>query len=310
MRTRVAVAAVGIPVVVILTLIGGYPLYLFLVAAGSVALIEFYMLAERKGGAPLRVLGVIAGFCITSAFFYQQLHLDLGTLLQQKFPSLRLPTQWQILLMVLLVFTLLTLFMELFRGKPFPSFNIGSTISGVLYVSLSFWTMVGIRELFGEKILPGRLLVHFAEGSLDAARETVYRWGGYTLISIFACVWICDTVAQFIGVRWGRHKLLERVSPNKTWEGAIGGLVAAILSSLLARSLVLPFLTLTDSFVVGLVVGVFGQLGDLAESLFKRDAEVKDSSRIIPGHGGVLDRFDSLLFVSPILFLYFDLVIF
>jgi phosphatidate cytidylyltransferase len=104
--------------------------------------------------------------------------------------------------------------------------------------------------------------------------------------------------------------LFSRVSPNKTWEGAASGLVAALGTALLARYVALPFLSVGESLVVGVVVGIFGQLGDLAESLLKRDAGVKDSSNIIPGHGGMLDRFDSLLFVSPILFLFFDFVLF
>jgi phosphatidate cytidylyltransferase len=90
----------------------------------------------------------------------------------------------------------------------------------------------------------------------------------------------------------------------------VSGLIAAVATALLAKYTVLQFFSVAESLVIGIVVGVFGQLGDLAESLLKRDAGVKDSSQIIPGHGGVLDRFDSLLFVSPILYLYFDFVLF
>ena len=213
-------------------------------------------------------------------------------------------------MILLLLFVLLDLLIELFRGKDFPIFNIGSTISGVLYVSLPLGTLIGVREVFGEDFLPGRFIAMAGSSSSEMTRELVYRWGGYTVISIFACIWICDTAAQFVGLRLGKHKLFERVSPKKTWEGALSGFIAAILAALLTRNLILPFLSAEESLIIGAVVGVFGQLGDLAESLLKRDAGVKDSSNIIPGHGGMLDRFDSLLFVSPILFLYFDLVIF
>jgi phosphatidate cytidylyltransferase len=109
---------------------------------------------------------------------------------------------------------------------------------------------------------------------------------------------------------WGRHKFFERVSPNKTWEGAIAGFITAVATFVLARFIALPYLTLSEAITAGILIGVFGQAGDLVESLLKRDCGVKDSSSVIPGHGGMLDRFDSIILVSPLLFLYFDFVIF
>jgi phosphatidate cytidylyltransferase len=141
-------------------------------------------------------------------------------------------------------------------------------------------------------------------------RETMYRWGGFTVIAVFASVWVCDSAAYFAGRAFGKHKLFERVSPQKTWEGAIAGFVTAILTFVLAAELFLPYMTLGNAIVCGGIVGSFGQIGDLVESLFKRDAGVKDSSSLVPGHGGVLDRFDSLLFISPLVFLYLDFIVF
>ncbi|CUS91747.1 phosphatidate cytidylyltransferase, partial [Candidatus Kryptonium thompsonii] len=132
-----------------------------------------------------------------------------------------------------------------------------------------------------------------------------YFKGGVFIISIFAIIWICDTAAYFVGKSLGKRKLYERVSPNKTVEGFIGGLIFAFLSSFIARYMVLDFLTIYDVVAIAIIVGVFGQLGDLVESLIKRDAGVKDSSNIIPGHGGVFDRFDSLIYVAPLVYLYF-----
>jgi phosphatidate cytidylyltransferase len=203
-----------------------------------------------------------------------------------------------------------SLLVELFRGKSSPLLNLSATVFGVLYISVSLGMLVGIRELFLKDFALPRFLSFAATQSSEAARELSYRWGGYTVISIFACIWICDTAAQFVGLKYGKHKLFPRVSPNKSWEGAASGFVAAIGAALLAKCIALPFFTVGESLVIGFVVGAFGQFGDLAESLMKRDAGVKDSSQIIPGHGGMLDRFDSLLFVSPILYLYFDFVVF
>ncbi|HEY4613356.1 MAG TPA: phosphatidate cytidylyltransferase, partial [Bacteroidota bacterium] len=127
--------------------------------------------------------------------------------------------------------------------------------------------------------------------------------------SLFVSIWLCGTAAYFGGVSFGKHKLFERVSPKKTWEGAIFGFVFAVATMVAAQQFLIEYLRLVDAIVLGVIVGVFGQAGDLVESRFKRDAGMKDSSAIIPGHGGVYDRFDSLVFVAPIAYLYLDFVV-
>jgi phosphatidate cytidylyltransferase len=146
-------------------------------------------------------------------------------------------------------------------------------------------TLVGIREFYPDI-------------------NGLYNNGGYLIISILATIWICDSAAFFGGTALGKHKLFPRVSPKKSWEGAIFGFVFAILAMILAKNIVLDFITLKDAIVIGFIIGTLGQIGDLTESLLKRDAGVKDSSNLIPGHGGIFDRFDSLLFSSPIIYLY------
>jgi phosphatidate cytidylyltransferase len=134
--------------------------------------------------------------------------------------------------------------------------------------------------------------------------ELLYSEGGYLIISIMIAIWVCDSAAFFIGSAFGKHKLFPRVSPNKSWEGAVAGFVFAIVSMIAAKAIFLDILTLTDSIIIGTIVGTVGQIGDLVESLVKRDAGVKDSSAIIPGHGGIFDRFDSLLFTAPVVYIY------
>ncbi|MCX8011479.1 MAG: phosphatidate cytidylyltransferase, partial [Ignavibacteria bacterium] len=138
---------------------------------------------------------------------------------------------------------------------------------------------------------------------LQFSNEDYYK-GGYIIITIFSTIWICDSAAYFGGISLGKHRLLERISPKKSWEGAIFGLVFSIISVVIAKLVLLDFLSWIDIFYIGLVVGIIGQLGDLVESMIKRNAGIKDSSTLIPGHGGVLDRFDSLLFVSPFVYFY------
>ena len=109
-----------------------------------------------------------------------------------------------------------------------------------------------------------------------------------------------------MGINFGRHKLFPRVSPKKSWEGAIFGFIFSVGAMILAKVLVLNSLSWTNVLIIGIIIGTIGQIGDLVESLLKRDSEVKDSSSIIPGHGGFFDRFDSLLFSAPAIWIYLN----
>ena len=127
--------------------------------------------------------------------------------------------------------------------------------------------------------------------------------GGWWILFTLTIVWFGDTGAYFAGKTLGRHKLAPLVSPNKTWEGSIGGLFASMGAGALAMTYV-PNLQWPVALMLGAVIGVLGQFGDLAESLIKRTYHVKDSGNLIPGHGGVLDRIDAVLFAAPMMFLY------
>ena len=157
------------------------------------------------------------------------------------------------------------------------------------------WTLTGILYL-------GWTLGHYvALRQLDHGRELV-------ILAVFT-TFACDTSAFFVGRAWGRHHMAPAISPHKTWEGAIGGFVGAIAAALALRSLLslgdwsLP-LNYVEAIGVGCLIGVVAQLGDLLESLLKRRAGVKDSGNLIPGHGGVLDRIDSLVFTGVIVYYF------
>lgn len=184
-----------------------------------------------------------------------------------------------------LIFMPLLLLVELFRDKESAILNTGVTLLGIFYIGLFSSSLLRIREFFGYS-------------------DLLYRQGGFLIISVMASIWACDSAAFFIGSAIGKHKLFPRVSPKKSWEGAIAGFIFSIITMVAARSLVLDFLQLKDVIIIGLITGIFGQVGDLIESLLKRDADVKDSSNLIPGHGGIFDRFDSLLYTAPLIFLY------
>lgn len=126
--------------------------------------------------------------------------------------------------------------------------------------------------------------------------QNLGRHGSYLVLLVLLATWVGDIFAYALGSLWGRRKLSPRISPGKTWEGVIFGALASILVLIL---LPLPWLSLEKRGLLGLTVGAFSPLGDLVESYFKREARVKDSGFLIPGHGGILDRFDSLLFTGP-----------
>lgn len=168
---------------------------------------------------------------------------------------------------------------ELFRNKESAIFNLATALFGVFYLGLFSSTLISIREFY------------FNSGE--------YLQGGLIVISMLAGIWICDSAAYYVGTAFGKHKLFPRVSPNKSWEGALAGFIFALLTLIVAKYIFLEFLSWKTVLSIGLIIGIFGQIGDLIESLIKRDAGVKDSSNFIPGHGGVFDRFDSLLFSAP-----------
>lgn len=134
--------------------------------------------------------------------------------------------------------------------------------------------------------------------------------GGHKLVLlVLFMTMLCDSSAYFAGTRWGKHRLYPAVSPKKSVEGALGGVCGAVLAVLGSKWLYMPELSLVAGLGLGILVGIFAQLGDLFESLLKRSAQIKDSGQLFPGHGGMLDRLDSLLFSFPVAYLYVRLVL-
>jgi phosphatidate cytidylyltransferase len=311
LTVRVAVAVVGIPALLGACYRGGLVFFAVIAVIGVLALREFYTMTEAKGASPQRGIGIAGTLCIFLAFFHEQLQYFILPFFIEK-GGIALLTKLQLFITLFFLALVLVLLVELFRNKGSVIANAGATIMGMAYVGIFLGTLLGLRELYGMEF-PLSLAMAHANGlsplADDAVRATTYAWGGWTLISIFASLWMCDTMAYFGGRTMGKHKLFVRVSPNKTWEGAVWGFMGALITMLVMRQLVLPYVALHQAIVFGIIIGVFGQIGDLVESALKRDAGVKDSSSLIPGHGGVLDRFDSLIFVAPILYLYIDFVV-
>lgn len=308
---RVAVAVAGIPFILYASYTGGVLFVLFVLGIGILALREFFIMAEAKGARPQKGLAMIGLAALHLSFFHEQLQnfivpffLDGG--------GISLLMKLQLFLTVLFLFLTLVMLVELFRNNGSAFLNAGATIFGVMYVGVFLASLTGLRELFGAEF-PYHLAIQFVPDAAplydDSLRSITYAWGGWTIVAILVSIWMCDTMAYFGGLTMGKHKLFPRVSPNKSWEGAVWGFVGAVATMTIFRATLLPYLALHQALIIGVMIGVFGQIGDLIESLLKRDAGVKDSSAIIPGHGGVFDRFDSLIFVAPMLYLYIDFVV-
>jgi len=230
---------------------------------------EFYALARKIGYKPQRGLGI--ALCII---------LILGTGLLFDIHLIRLLFSVGAIAMTMIAILTVSLYfaVKLFRNHEKPTQNGAITILGVCYTAI-----------------PTALL--FTAGFFSEAGYTPWIVLSYILI-----VWTNDVGAYLVGVPFGKHRLCERISPKKSWEGFFGGIAAAVGVAMLAGCLLDE--SLVKWAILGLVVAVTGVAGDLVESVLKREAGVKDSGRILPGHGGFLDRFDALLFSAPFLFVY------
>lgn len=310
LTVRILTATVGIPILILLSYLGGFYFLSLVIICSSFALYEFYKLSEAEGTKPQIILGLIAGGLVNLSFYHSKLQSFCVDIFQKAGLAIPFPSQANLFFILTISILLTLLIVELFRNSGSPLQNLSSTILGIIYVAGFFGTFIGLRELFIPFDFPASRFFTADVISLPQTLEKIYRWGGYTIISVFIMIWICDTAAYFGGRLLGKYKLFVRISPNKTWEGAVFGFIFAIITAVAMKYILLDYLSVESAIVLGFIVGVFGQIGDLVESMFKRDAGVKDSSSLIPGHGGALDRFDSLLFVAPLVYLYLDFVVF
>lgn len=269
LTARVLVAIVAIPLIVAACYFGGPYFFIFTTALIVMATNEFYSLANARHIEPSAVVGITSAGVLNAIVYAEGIN-----------------TAIDFLVVILIVVMLSELAKKRTDGVSGVFANVGTTITGIIYVGLFGSLLIAIRQRVGLG---------------DVFQQD--REAGLFIISILAAIWICDSAAYFVGRAIGRHKMSKFVSPNKTWEGAVAGFVFAVAAAAAARYVLLPRLDIRIALGMGIVVGIFGQAGDFVESLFKRDAGVKDSSSIIPGHGGVFDRFDSLLFSAPLIYL-------
>lgn len=241
---------------------------------------EFYKISETLGASPFRISGFLISVILYLSVFLQNISNTLGIETHLFY------------LGIAMVFAVLA--SAIFSKNDKPVSDMVYTIGGVFYTSVPF-LILNKYACLGSVI-----------------RTNQYDLGsGYNhhlVLGVILLIWASDTLAYLVGSLLGKHKLYERISPGKTWEGTIGGGILTLALSYIVAGW-FPELQFIHWLVIAGIVVVFGTLGDLFESLLKRQAGIKDSGKIMPGHGGILDRFDSLMFVSPFAYLYLNWVL-
>lgn len=271
MLVRILSSLLLFPILFAIVYYGGLPLKIGTIGVSFIGMYEFYK-AICKKIMPIHYLGFMATFVyllVLDTPFFQIWDLVFGA------------------------FLLISLIFMVFHYKTTSIFDVALTFFGVCYIPLMFSTVYLIREL---------------------------DYGKYTVWLPFICAWACDTGAYFTGITMGKHKLTPELSPKKTIEGAIGGIVfSAFFCSIYGMFIANKKLNIEHTFfnetntiilftIIGIVGAVFAQFGDLTASATKRRFNIKDYGNIIPGHGGILDRFDSVIFTTGICYIFLKII--
>jgi len=246
---------------------GGLPFFLIILGISLVALREFYGLCRATGYATSAVVGLIGGFLLTVSIFLNG--VSWGALAENQGTAF-----------LIAVIVLILVLQGLVKGPADTRISEWAvTLFGMIFVSGALAHLILLRDL--------------------------RPIGQSATFMLFAMIWAADTCAYVVGVRWGKHRLAPAISPKKSWEGLAGGVIGAMaVAALFRQFLFKTHLTLLEALLLGAVIAVIALLSDLAESLVKRGADVKDSSQLLPGHGGLLDRFDSFLLAAPFYYYY------
>lgn len=268
---RVIVGVVGIPLIIVSALVGNIPFLIFCVVLAFFCMNEFYNLFERPLNPPSPLTRWFGGISWHKTVFLLISSVIVVCFYFEKFSF--------VLILYFLMIIYLVMVEVLNEEKHFEA--VGTWLLSVVYISTPFGLL-----------------------SLIASTRFMDLFEANYAIICLVMVWVSDTFAFFGGKLFGKHKLAERISPKKTWEGSIIGFIFVLITGVVIWKFFYNDMTLLHWISIAVIVGVFAQIGDLFESSLKRSVKVKDSSNLIPGHGGALDRFDSILFAVPALYIF------
>ncbi len=282
---RVLTAVIGIPIAIVVLYLGGLALVAAAIILSSLCIYEYFNLFKHINQKVFKY----SAYTINAALI-----MGLYVILNQS----GLEKVGYIFFLAFIAIFLFTAALSLFNKDKHPLNSFANSMSYIPYITLPFMALIILRMLYVSK------LSYYTE--FDLLLNDIFC--AKFVISVFAAIWIGDSAAYFIGKAIGKHKIYRSVSPNKSWEGAIANLIFTVLGLYLIKALFFAEFPNVHIIVIGILIAVSGQIGDLFESKLKRHALIKDSSSILPGHGGFLDRLDSTLFVMPTVLIYILLI--
>ena len=277
---RGLVAIIFIPLLIYIMLKGEFLFYTFVEVVIGFSLYEFYTMMESKKIQVNKKIGLGIGLLVPWIYYLEVVKDYKGVS----------PTSIGMAIMIILFITIQVVPGNIEKASQ----KISYTIFGILYIPFMFSHIMEFKHFEGVDINLFGLIV---------------KEGRMWLLTIFLLIWASDSAAYFFGKKFGKRKLNEKISPKKSVEGGVAGLFAPIISMIILKVLFFTTLSLVNAIGIGFLVGILGQIGDLGESLFKREFETKDSGNILKGHGGMLDRFDSLLFAMPAVVYYIKIFV-
>ncbi|MCD6413499.1 MAG: phosphatidate cytidylyltransferase [Elusimicrobia bacterium] len=267
MIERIITAAILIPVVLYIAVTGGIAFFILIALISTLALLEFYKTASSPRIKPKRAICAVIGFLILFSAYLRTTNMLLSS---QKGITAFIITFGLAILLLSHLFT---------KNIRYFVDSIGLALSGIFMVSWFSSYLLLIRD--------------------------IAPYGKEYFFLLLGGIWTVDTAAYFFGTKFGKKRLAKTISPKKTIIGFIAGAIFAFIYALIWKWLVkINFIKTYDIIAFGIILGIFGQLGDLVESMFKRANLAKDTGEIFPGHGGAYDRIDSLIFAAPILYYY------
>jgi phosphatidate cytidylyltransferase len=268
-NSRILVNIIGIPLIIFSIYVGGFFFNILVSITILLGTKEFINLSKKNGAQ------ISSGLLFLSLIIFIIITNYVGWINSTMLILIYISSYFYII-----PFVIIAMIIEIFKKSDTPLFNISSTVFGFIWIGLFLSALIPLREAAGPTLT----------------------------LSIIVSIWVCDTFAYYFGKKFGKKKIMPSVSPNKTWFGTLSGLFGALLFLLILSHFRLIDISLFQSILISIITGGISQFGDFFESALKRSADLKDTSNILRGHGGILDRFDSLFISAPLLLILIGLI--